>query len=114
MNCIYLYWNRVGAVRYEIISYPIQIGYHSLVFFLLSLVNDTLLSFLLAWSSDSTALHEKNKNYFDIHNSFFQNGKNNSVFLMTKKKKIFALNWSWKGAHSGDYERCCNIYGTDV
>lgn len=33
---------------------------------------------------------------------------------MTKKKKIFALNQSWKGVHSGDYEACCNIYSTGV
>lgn len=33
---------------------------------------------------------------------------------MNKKKKIFALNLSWKGVHNGDYEACCNIYGTGV
>lgn len=93
--------------------YPVQIGYHSLVFFLLSPVSDTLLSLLLAWSLDSTALHEKNNNYFEIHNSFFHRGKNNSGFLMTKKKKI-ALSQSWKGVHSGDYEACYNIYNTGV
>lgn len=33
---------------------------------------------------------------------------------MTKKKKIFALNLSWEGVHSSDYEPCCNIYGNGV
>lgn len=94
--------------------YPVQTAYHRLVFFLFSLLSDTLLSFLLAWSLDSTALHEKNKNYFEIHNSFFHKGKNNSGLLMNKKKKIFALNLSWKGVHNDDYEACCNIYGTGV
>lgn len=33
---------------------------------------------------------------------------------MKKKKKILALNLSWKGVHSGDYEVCYSIYGTGV
>lgn len=66
-------------MRYEIISYPVQIGYHSLVFFLLPLVSDTLLSFLLARSLGSTALHEKIKNYFEI------------IYFSTKAKIILTF-----------------------